>query len=583
MKTSKTVSWKRLLGLLFLGALILYPLRAVNVGVDLWDAGYNYSNFRFPGTDCMDSMWYFATWIANLTGSLIMKLPGAGTMVGMNVYTGLFVSLLATAGFLFCKKTLKLPAWAGFLTELAAISLCWIPTASLYNYMTFLLFACGTILLYKGIVAGNDKLLLAAGALLGLNVGVRFSNLVQAALILGLWLYGGLKKRAFRQVFRQTLVCIAGYLLGLAIFLIPVILCYGISTYIESISRLFAMTETAQDYAPSSMLTGILDAAVESGYWLKRMGLAVAALFVVCIPFPSKLKRVKQAVCTVLIAGVLFWLWKSRFFFPDFAAYTSVYRPCVAFVLAAMGISLLVLLRKSTTPEDKLLACLEILILFLTSLGGNNAVFYCMNNLFLALPIFSYLIVREWKTYRKMEVFGVSAFALALAVLLMVLAIPFGLQFHYEEAAGGRNLDTAITEVPVLAGMKTNAAKAEQLTKLYAYLQGSGADDCILFGQIPGVAYFCDMTPAMNIWSDLDSVSVALMRSNLEKQSRAEDLPIIIVETGWVNYLDREADANPLWTPPMYEKARILWDFKAENGYKEVWESEKFTIYKEMQ
>ncbi len=579
---SRTVSLKRLLGLLFLGALILYPLRAVNVGVDLWDAGYNYSNFRFPGTNYMDSMWYFATWIATLTGSLIMKLPGAGTMVGMNVYTGLFVSLLATAGFLFCQKTLKLPAWVGFLTELAAISLCWIPTASLYNYMTFLVFACGVILLYKGIIVENDKLLLAAGVLLGLNVGVRFSNLVQAALILGLWLYGGLRKRKFQQVFRQTLVCIAGYLLGLAIFLVPIILRYGISAYIESISRLFAMTETAQDYTPTSMLTGILDAAAESSYWLKRIILAAGVLLAICIPFPGKGKKVKRAACTVIIAGTIFWLWKSRFFFPDFAAYTSVYRPCVAFVLAAMGVSLLVLLRKSTTPEDKLFACLEILILFLTSLGGNNAVFYCMNNLFLALPIFVYLVVREWKTYRKMELFGVSALASALAVLMMILAIPYGLQFHYEEAAGGRELNTAIAEVPVLKGMKTNPAKAEQLEKLFAYLQGSGETDGILYGQIPGVAYYCELTPAMNIWSDLDSVSVEEMRRSLNEVKQRNELPIIIVETGWVNYLEREAEANPLWTVPMYEKARILWDFKAENGYKTVWESEKFTIYKEI-
>ena len=71
--------------------LVLYPLRHVNVGVDLWDGGYNCTNFRYSGLEYMDSMWYFATWLANGAGSLIMKLPYGATMLGMNVYTGLIV------------------------------------------------------------------------------------------------------------------------------------------------------------------------------------------------------------------------------------------------------------------------------------------------------------------------------------------------------------------------------------------------------------------------------------------------------------------------------------------------------------
>ncbi len=41
----------------------------------------------------MDSMWYFATWIANVFGNALTKLPWGDTMLGMNVYTSLVVGV----------------------------------------------------------------------------------------------------------------------------------------------------------------------------------------------------------------------------------------------------------------------------------------------------------------------------------------------------------------------------------------------------------------------------------------------------------------------------------------------------------
>ena len=98
--------------ILFWGAiliLILYPLRHVGIGVDLWDAGYNYANFRYPGLEYMDSMWYYATWLANQVGAFLIRLPFAGTMLGVNIYTGLLVSLIAVISWLFAVKKMGMP------------------------------------------------------------------------------------------------------------------------------------------------------------------------------------------------------------------------------------------------------------------------------------------------------------------------------------------------------------------------------------------------------------------------------------------------------------------------------------------
>lgn len=325
-------AWMRFLYILIL---VLYPLRHITWGLDLWDTGYNYANFRYMGLEHMDSMWLFSTYLANAVGNFLTRLPLAGSLVGMNFYTGLFVSLLALSGYLFCTKKLGISPLIAFLGEFAAISLCWCPTALLYNYLTFVLFLGCVILLYKGLTEGKKSCLFAAGLCLGTNVLVRFSNLPQAAMILAVWAYGvieaGEKRRAWRANegdwgstrrategergstrrgaegkygstcrategergsacrigagepvraryagawaagFQRTLWCLGGYLTALLVLFGYIHLKYGLDAYAAGIQRLFAMTDNATDYKAASMLMGIVSAYTENLYWAVRI------------------------------------------------------------------------------------------------------------------------------------------------------------------------------------------------------------------------------------------------------------------------------------------------------------------------
>ncbi len=174
---------------LFIVILAFYPLRHIGQGIDLWDTGYNYANFQYMGTEHMGSMWMFSTYLANVAGNWLTKLPNADTLRGMNLYTGLFVSVLALAGYFFCTRKLKMPKGIVFVGEMAAISLCWCPTALLYNYLTYVLFLSSYILLYLGLTKEKKGFLAGAGVLLGANVLVRFSNLPEMGMIVAVWAY----------------------------------------------------------------------------------------------------------------------------------------------------------------------------------------------------------------------------------------------------------------------------------------------------------------------------------------------------------------------------------------------------------
>ncbi len=371
------LKWMNLLENLFVVILVFYPLRHIGYGIDFRDTGYNYANFQYMGTEHMDPMWLFSTYLANVTGNLLMKLPKADTMIGMNLYTGLFVSVLALAGYFFCTRKIKMPKVLVFLGEMMAISLCWCPTAVLYNYLTYLLFLGSFLLLYCGLLMETEStmdagysmevryyvlqkhykkqrwMLAGAGALLGMNVLVRFSNLPEAAMIVAVWAYnvilwleerkrsaqGGtfarLGKREnsdrtgteeysaragrkgaadrtgmdgassrsgegfWHRLMRHTLWCLLGYAAALAVLLGYIHLRFGIGEYIAGIVRLFAMTENAADYKASSMLMGLVEDYRENLYWAARIGVIIAGgvvLFFVTDKLTGMLRRVEKAL-----------------------------------------------------------------------------------------------------------------------------------------------------------------------------------------------------------------------------------------------------------------------------------------------
>ena len=272
---------------IFVVVLAFYPLRHIGWGLDLWDTGYNYANFQYMGTEHMDPMWLFSTYLSNAVGNLLMRLPNAGNLRGMNFFTGLFVSLLALAGFFFCYRVLKMPGWIAFVGELLAVSLCWCPTALLYNYLTYVLLLACVILLYRGLVREKKWCLFAAGVCLGTNVLVRFSNLPEAALILAVWAYDFIlwwetkkkdtkeqeTRRFLFRLGRHTLWCLLGYLAALAVLFLYIQFRYGMDQYIAGITRLFAMTENATDYKAAAMLMGMINTYVENLYWAVRIGM----------------------------------------------------------------------------------------------------------------------------------------------------------------------------------------------------------------------------------------------------------------------------------------------------------------------
>lgn len=564
--------------------LVIYPLRHIGTGVDLWDGGYNYANFRYCGLKYMDSMWFFATWLANQWGALLTKLPMGDTVLGMNVYTGLTISLMAVLSYFFCVKRLKVPAWLAFLGEMAAISICWAPSAVLYSYLTYAFLLVGTILLYQGLTLDKKGYLIAAGAVLGLNVGVRFSNLVQAGLILALWFYGFICSKKVAEILKETGFCILGYAGAFGGYLVLMSALYGFSDYVNGILRLFQMTEHAADYTPASMLLGMVWAYYDCTYWLKRFALIAIGGIVICLILPSGWKRAKQILCAAITVPVMLWLMQKGFYSRDYATYNAIYAPCVIVLTMAIGLSLLQMFSRKVSKEDKLFAALVVITILITSLGGNNAIYSSINNMFLVLPGFLGMVWRFCRDRNAIYYFPVKCMILLSLFFLGMQSIRFGAVFVYEEATGGRELTVKVEGIPVLQGISTGSGKADNLMTLSQYLEANELTgrECLLYGQIPGISYYMDLPPAINIWSDLRSYSLETMEQDmqhLEERIRGgQEKPLIILEASYAQYI---LEGNPeLFQEEMTEKKlQLIMEFMDKYHYEKTFSNSKFVVY----
>lgn len=327
---------KKLLDVLLSIIIFSYTFRKVTIGIDITDSGYHFSNYLY--IEQMDPMWFFSTYLSNILGHFFTLLPYGNTLLGINIYTSIIPATLGVICYLFFVKQIKLPRILVFLGEIVALSLCWCPTTGIYNYLTYLLFAIGCILIYAGLTKENNNYLFIAGIFLGINVFIRFSNLVEVALILVVWVHLWLKKENIHQFFRKTLFCLAGYVCGLLLILVPITLLYGLDNYIIGISKLFSMTKVATAYSPWAMFLNMIYAYLGNLKWFANMVYFCIFGMIIFAVSPEKYHKPK-IVCfslgTVIFVRKLYGMSMFTLHFDD---YSSIYEwNIVIIILAAMN------------------------------------------------------------------------------------------------------------------------------------------------------------------------------------------------------------------------------------------------------
>ncbi len=528
--------------------LALYPLWKIGFGIDLTDSCYGLVNFRFFPHAGQE--WTVATWLANVLGAFLLRLPFGDTLIGIRFYTCLLVSAMALLSYYFLKG--KMPAWIAFLGEFVAVSLCWIPTTSLYNYLTFALFLAGSVFLYRGLVWHRRSHMILAGVCLGANVLTRVPNVLECLLIVAVFYYDRLERRPAGETWRDVGACAAGFFGAFFAGLGVICLQFGKDAYGKMLAGLSGYSATDATYSPFSMFSSVLGAYVVSFKWVFLLAAAAAMGCVLFLLWPGKLEKVKCAVYLCMLPVLLRLLWGRGMFDFQYAFYWCVFEWFMVFLYAAVGLCVRALFDHTLFRRDKLLALFVLLILFVTPIGSNNETYPVMNNLFLAAPVTCWLGYRWYLKMRgRKNLFPVRAMLVAAGAFFLVQSAGFGIRSSFRDSIEGQPRDSRVTGNAKLAGVWTNRENAAALQDVVDFMESNrltgayGWQPILTFGDVPGFGWLFDMPSALSHdWPDMDTYPAARMEEDLEALAyRDTALPVVITDRLGVDF-ENEQEAK---------------------------------------
>lgn len=553
---------------LFPAVLLIYPLLLIHQGIDVSDTTYSLGYYRFMGE--MDITWVLATYLANVVGAFLLKLPMGNTLLGMNFYTGLLASAIA----LVCYYVLSrwMPAMVVFLGEVMALSLCWCPTTILYNYLTYFFFATGAVFLCKALLEEKDIWFLPAGFCLGLNVMVRFPNLVESALIVVVWYAAWLKSEKGAAVARQTGLCLAGYLAGLGGILLVIVLKYGGGAFTGMIESLFGMTGEASDYTLTGMISSTVSAYAAGFRWMAYMIPCIAAGLVMFLIGKGRYEKIKRLLyCGGILVLLRFYLGRGMF---SLRYYNEgcVFQWMMLFLIVTLicciaGLAGLI----SNERRERILSAAALVILLVTPLGSNNYTYQNMNNLFLLAPYTLWMCWLIGKKTRNQSIhFPWQAFVTLILLMTFIQGIGFGCNYVFRDGIYGEERLYTVDNSSVLKGMYTTQENAESLTGLIDFCQknGVGETPLLLWGDAPGLSYILDTPSAIfTTWPEIPSNTYGELEKALEELDWNPDI-ILHNEPG------RDIVEG--------EKTDLILDYIAEYHYTCIYENSCYKIYRSL-
>ena len=554
--------------------LLVYPLIKIYQGVDVSDSTYSLGNYLF--FERLEGTWVISTYLSNVVGWLLTKLPFGTTLLGMNLYTGLIVSGLTIGLYFLFRKWM--PDWIVFAGEFIAIGFLWIPTGILYNYLTYVFFALGAVLLYKGLVEEKKQMLVMAGVLLGLNVWVRIPNLAEMALIVCVWYYCYLQKETVHMAFKKTGHCVAGYAIGVAVPLVMILIQYGFSGIVEMVQGLSQIQSGDESYSIFAMIKMTLHAYIRTGKWVGFIVTGIVLGFGMFFVKRESHISLKKFVYLAGIAVLLRFFWgRGMFSFRYYEDYSSMYEwGMIGLYLALIACGYL-FLAKGVSESERLWGMVLLVVICITPLGSNNYTYQNINNLFVVAPVTIYAFVkwfrRRYPADRRILQFPWKSMVAVLALMILVQSIGFHMNFVFRDGMDGTPRDTKVTSPASVAGMITTQKNAEELGGLLTFLENEKAQksdiEAIFYGDCPGLPYLSRIPSAIgNSWPDLDSNPIAWMEEELMELTVR---PLVVIRK-----VEPTSDSFVV-------KKEMIQDYMSANHYENVYENGGYTVYKPLE
>lgn len=542
----------------------------VGKGLDITDSTYSLTNFMF--LDRLDGMWLYSTFYANLLGRLFILLPGGATLIGIRCYTSFIKFILALLAYFFFAGKVNFNRFACLFGVVTSLGLCWCPETILYNYLSYLLFFAGAAFLYLGLAKEKTVYLVVAGLCLGSNVFVRLPNVVEAGLIVVLWIDSAVKKEKFSKAFSKTMWCILGYVVSFIPAAVLVMINGGIGAYISGITEMLGMSSEAQGYGPLETVLLIIRSflAVKSGVAITLLVIFVTTIWVYTV---RKVKNTFEpaAVILVITAAVLLVvkLYRNGFFTTAYNTYGSFFGLGRIIVFMIYLYMVFCFFRGETTPDEKRLAVMVVVIGLITPLGTNNELYSVLNNMFFALPVAWHFATKDIAKKKLFECTGIVLSVLLIA--LMFQSTMFCVTYTFRDgieaplevkAYGNENVN----------GTLTTAENAVSIAGISEFWQANRLreGEVLLYGDVSGMSYILNTPFAISTaWPSLYSFSESKFEGDMNKLKSSGSTPAVLMTN---------REFNELFEESLNHKQEILKEFLENRNYTIAYQNDKFTV-----
>ena len=443
-----------------------------------------------------------------------------------------------------------------------------------YNNLTALFYLAGAALLYLGLVRDRKFLVAMAGAVLGINIFIRFPNLLAIALVSAIWLHAWVHEWSSRATLTWTAWFLAGYSLGIAMIWGLIVLHGHEVLYFYGLGEIFGMATDAESHHSGVML-------------LKLFAIDQALAFACALPIVAiglwvanwiARQRVSLVVISVWpLALLLFFILNSMSDgYSDFGKWAVT-------GLCYIGLLTIGILEFRKNRPLALMAFIAGLTLVLVPVGSANGIANSKFGMWIALPL-----VLMWLWRRNaigIKGFNLHAGATRIFSVIVLLALLFQSvlgAWRFTSRDSTHRLEmTSSASSPLLIGTFTTKERAKTVSELLDEMRliVKPGDDLLAYNEIPTVNFLTATHPWLRTPSPMLLSPKEVDYLLREKEKTSAKLPVIVRAKGTTTNTDWPHIIQPFDNRLHGDEIRsIFMDFERRHGYVLAWSNEFFEI-----
>lgn len=567
---------------LLLSLIVIFPWLFIALqGIDMSDSGYwlvGYQNF-FSNVDVSKSI--FSCWLTLLLGA------GTNSLLGWMGFWGFKIAnIIILYGMLYIVY-LMLRAYTNytlllFFLLLTAIfaSIDRLSIISYYN-LTALFFLAAGALIYFGLIKNRIFLIFLAGFILGLNIFVRFPNLLGIGLIVAIIYYDFAKRHSRKETLKKSMFLIIGYMTGILATLFLMYLVGHYDLYIENITELLALSkDSAYHHSSLQLLTRTIVGHIR-GFIVGFVLLVALGTFTWLSRFWNHSKAWVWGIA--ILSSLIMVILLSKIVHYETKTYFWIYPGMIGIFLIILFWMAYKLFREK--PELGTLAVIAYLIVELIPLGANTGFKTAIYGLYLAMPLILIYLASQKEIkigsiyIRSQELYFLKVF---ISVFILIFSLIVG-NIYFSAYHDGRSRWSMLSTVNniKLKGTFTTKERADTLSNLLVNIKPflDQYNSLLAYEYIPTIYYLTDANLFLDTsWPYLYAPKI--LKQKLEMNLKKKGFPLVLRAKTLTKDKDWPKSGKPIDTtkPMVVENRKLLQNFLNKNHYQTVWENRDFEL-----